>query len=126
MVAPKNDPALSSKEIKFTAALSQRLLLLEEGHCLRQHTLQACNRKEIASQPGLEATSLLTLVQMVESGLGVALLPAMAIKSGLLRGTKLASRALAAGAPARTIALVTRETSPHLVEFEALAGLIPH
>lgn len=91
----------------------QRLMLLGEGHCLSEHTLQACSRAQ-RGQPGatseIEATSLATLVQMVESGLGVALLPEMAIKSNFLNQSSVTARPLAAPAPKRDIALVTRAT----------------
>jgi LysR family hydrogen peroxide-inducible transcriptional activator len=72
----------------------------------------------------MEATSLLTLVQMVASGMGVALLPEMAIHSGLLNNLALKSRPLAPPAPERVIALVTRSTSAHMAEFEAIGRVI--
>ena len=103
---------------------TERLLLLEEGHCLRDHALQACNATEVASVDGIEATSLLTLVQMVASGMGVALLPELAIQCGLLDNLALKYRPLAPPAPERTIALVTRSTSAHMAEFEAMAQVI--
>jgi LysR family hydrogen peroxide-inducible transcriptional activator len=58
--------------------------------------------------PAVEATSLATLVQMVEGGLGVTLLPEMTLKAGLLNGTALVARPFASRVPARTIALVSR------------------
>jgi len=108
----------------MSPALSERLLLLEEGHCLRQQTLLACERASNANPDGLEATSLLTLVQMVESGLGLALIPAMAVQAGLLAQTDLHAGRLAAPAPARTIALVARRSTTRLAELEALADFI--
>uniref|UniRef100_UPI0025FDDBC2 LysR substrate-binding domain-containing protein n=1 Tax=Rhodoferax sp. OV413 TaxID=1855285 RepID=UPI0025FDDBC2 len=88
------------------------------------HSLQACSATEVAGVKGIEVTSLLTLVQMVSSGLGVALLPELAIQGGLLNGSSLQARPLAPPAPVRTIALVTRPTSAHMAEFEAIADLI--
>jgi LysR family hydrogen peroxide-inducible transcriptional activator len=61
---------------------------------------------------------------MVASGMGVALLPEMAIQSGLLGNLSLKSRPLAPPAPERTIALVTRSTSAHMAEFEAIARVM--
>ena len=84
LVAKEGDPALKGKEVTLPAKMAERLLLLEEGHCLREHSLQACKRTDIRKAEGMEATSLLTLLQMVESGLGIALLPGMAVKSSLL------------------------------------------
>jgi LysR family hydrogen peroxide-inducible transcriptional activator len=67
---------------------------------------------------------LLTLIQMVASGMGVALLPEMALRHGLIRHQPLQARPLAAPAPHRTIALVTRPTSAHMAAFEAIAQVI--
>ena len=124
LVGRENDPAITGRSIRLSSEWTERLLLLEEGHCLRDHALQACNATEVASVDGVEATSLLTLVQMVASGMGVALLPEMALQSGLLGNLALKSRPLAPPAPERVIALVTRRTSPHLQEFEAIARAI--
>ena len=124
LVAREDDPALKGKEIHLPAKMADRLLLLEEGHCLREHTLQSCKRADVKNADGMEATSLLTLIQMVESGMGIALLPEMAIKGGLLNGTTLVARPLAPPAPKRTIALLARSSTTHLEEFQALAQSI--
>jgi len=124
LVGREKDPAMSRKAMQLSSSWTERLLLLEEGHCLRDHALQACNATEVASVDGIEATSLLTLVQMVASGMGVALLPEMAVHSGLLNNLSLKSRPLAPPAPERVIALVTRSTSAHMAEFEAIARVI--
>lgn len=124
LVGREGDPAISGHSVRLTTPWTERLLLLEEGHCLREHALQACRATEVASVEGVEATSLLTLVQMVASGLGVALVPEMAVTGGLLGKLPLKARPLAAPAPERVIALVTRPTSAHLHEFDAIAGVI--
>ncbi len=124
LVAPQGDPQLAAKKISISPRMAERLLILEEGHCLREHTLQACGRAQIASAEGLEATSLLTLVQMVESGLGVALVPEIAIQAGLLASTQLVARPLASPAPKRTIALVARRSTARALEFSTIADLI--
>ena len=124
LVGREGDPAVTGKAIRLSGEWTERLLLLEEGHCLRDHALQACSATEVASVDGIEATSLLTLVQMVASGMGVALLPEMAVQSGLLNNLALKSRPLAAPAPERVIALVTRSTSAHMAEFEAIAKVM--
>ena len=124
LVAHDDDPALKGKEIHLPAKMAERLLLLEEGHCLREHTLQACKRSDIRNADGMEATSLLTLLQMVESGMGIALLPEMAVRGGLLNGTSLVARPLAPPAPKRVIALVARASTAHLKEFEVLSNCI--
>ena len=124
LVAREGDPAIAGKALQLSSEWTERLLLLEEGHCLRDHALRACSATEVASVDGIEATSLLTLVQMVASGMGVALLPEMTIKSGLLDNLSLKARPLAAPAPERVIALVTRATTAHRAEFEAIAKVV--
>ena len=124
LVAKEGDPALKGKEVTLPAKMAERLLLLEEGHCLREHSLQACKRADIRNAEGMEATSLLTLLQMVESGLGIALLPNMAVKSSLLNNSTLVARELASPAPKRVIALVARPSTAHTQEFNALAECI--
>lgn len=120
LVANEADPVFKNKEIQLNNKLTDRLLLLEEGNCLRDHTLKACKRSQLAKHDGIEATSLLTLVQMVESGLGIALLPEMAVKSGLLQHTQLLARPLTSSAPKRKIALVARASTARIEEFNAL------
>jgi LysR family hydrogen peroxide-inducible transcriptional activator len=124
LIGKQDDPSLKNKEIQLTNRLTDRILLLEEGNCLRDHTLAACKKTEIASQSGIEATSLLTLVQMVEYGLGMALIPEMAIKSGLLKNTNLIARPLTAPAPNRKIALIARSSTARIEEFNALVQVI--
>jgi len=123
-VAPEGDPQLAAKKITISRPMAEQLLILEEGHCLREHTLQACGRSRVASAQGLEATSLLTLVQMVESGLGLALVPQIAIQAGLLASSHLVARPFASPAPKRTVALVARSSTARALEFSALADLI--
>jgi LysR family hydrogen peroxide-inducible transcriptional activator len=72
----------------------------------------------------MEATSLLTLVQMLEYGMGIALIPEMAIKAGLLNQTKLIARPLSAPAPKRTIAIIARQSTARLEEFNAFVKVI--
>jgi LysR family hydrogen peroxide-inducible transcriptional activator len=124
LVAREDDPALKGKEVTLPAKMAERLLLLEEGHCLRDHSLQACKKSNILQTEGMEATSLLTLLQMVESGFGIALLPEMAIKGGLLTNTTLLARPLTAPAPKRVIALVARPSTAHAKEFAVLSECI--
>lgn len=124
LTAPQGDPAMQEEEVTVPAKMAERLLLLEEGHCLREHSLRACRKKEVANADGLEATSLLTLVQMVESGLGITLLPEMAVRSGILNNTHLQARPLSAPAPKRGIALVARQTTARIDEFLAIAQMI--
>ena len=104
--------------------MTDRILLLEEGNCLRDHTLKACKRVNLAGHEGIEATSVLTLVQMVESGLGIALLPSMAVKFGLLKQTNLIAKPLSSPSPKRKIALLARPSTARIEEFNTLVKLI--
>ncbi len=101
-----------------------RLLLLEDGHCLKDHVLAACNRPEMRAEAAMLGTSLHTLVQMVDNGLGVTLLPAMALDAGILDNTHVVAKPLAADHPARRIALAWRRGSPREKEFKLLADAL--
>ncbi len=103
---------------------AHRLLLLEDGHCLKDHVLAACNRPELRTEAAMMGTSLHTLVQMVDNGLGVTMLPQMAIDAGILDHTRVVARPLDAAHPARRIALVWRAGSPRDKEFQLLAGAL--
>jgi LysR family hydrogen peroxide-inducible transcriptional activator len=97
------------------------LLLLEDGHCLKDHALAACNRPELRAEAAMLGTSLHTLVQMVDNGLGLTMVPEMAIRAGILSGTRVTARPLEAEHPSRRIALVWRKGSPRDKEFRMLA-----
>lgn len=102
----------------------ERLLLLEDGHCLRDHALAACNRPEIRAQATMLGTSLHTLVQMVDNGLGVTMLPEMALDAGILEHTDIIARPLEGMNTAREIALIWRKNSPREKDFRLLADLL--
>jgi LysR family hydrogen peroxide-inducible transcriptional activator len=123
-VAREDDPAAREKEIAVRKLDPRGVLLLEEGHCLRDHAIAACGPRRGAWETGVEATSLYTLIQMVEGRLGVTLLPEITLKAGILKGTNLIARPLASPAPARTLALVTRRTSPRVRDAKLLAEFI--
>lgn len=99
-----------------------RLLLLEDGHCLRDHALAVCAHAELRGQAAMLGTSLHTIVQMVENGLGVTMLPEMAIGAGILRGTHIDARPIDEARAVRRIALVWRRASPRERDFRLLAG----
>lgn len=101
-----------------------RLLLLEDGHCLKDHALSACNRPELRASAAMMGTSLHTLVQMVDNGLGVTLLPEMALDANILTNTSIVTRPLEAEHPSRTIALVWRKASPRAKDFQLLADVL--
>ena len=100
------------------------LLLLEDGHCLKDHALAACNRPELRAEATMLGTSLHTIVQMVDNGLGVTVLPEMALNAGILDHTSITARPLAADNASRTVALVWRRASPRESDFRLLAGVL--
>jgi len=118
---PKGEPDNPPKQISPETLDEGRLLLLEDGHCLKDHVLAACNRPELRAEARMMGTSLHTLVQMVENGLGTTMLPEMAIEAGILRDTHIVARPLDAEHPSRTIALVWRKNSPREKDFRLLA-----
>jgi LysR family hydrogen peroxide-inducible transcriptional activator len=101
-----------------------RLLLLEDGHCLKDHALAACNRPELRAGATMLGTSLHTLVQMVDNGLGITMVPEMAVEAGILNGTGVVARPLEAAHPSRGIALIWRKNSPREKEFRLLADAL--
>ncbi len=101
-----------------------RLLLLEDGHCLKDHALAACNRAELRAEATMLGTSLHTMVQMVDNGLGVTMLPKIALDAGILDHTNVAARPLDADHPTRTLALVWRRASPRERDFELLGEVL--
>lgn len=115
---PENPPAMVTPE----QVDEGRLLLLVDGHCLKDHALAACNRPELRASATMLGTSLHTLILMVDNGLGQTLIPEMAVKAGLLDGTEVQARPLDAPHSTREIALVWRTNSPRQPEFELLAG----
>jgi LysR family transcriptional regulator, hydrogen peroxide-inducible genes activator len=105
----------------------ENLILLEDGHCLREHALLACKlnppRAGLGEEP-FAATSLPTLVQMVGSGLGVTFLPEMAVEAGLTRAANVAVKPIAAEHPAREIVVAWRAGSNRRAEGRLLADVL--
>ena len=110
--------------VPATSIDEDKLLLLEDGHCLKDHALAACNRPELRAGAQIVGTSLHTLVQMVDNGLGLTLVPEMAVRAGILDGTQVVARPLDADHPTRRIALVWRRGSPREKEFRLLAAAL--
>jgi LysR family transcriptional regulator, hydrogen peroxide-inducible genes activator len=103
---------------------SDRLMLLEDGHCFRDHAMAACDRPDMRADRAILGTSLHTLVQMVDNKLGVTLLPDMALKAGILENTNVAVRPFASERAKRVIALVWRKSSPREAEFHLLGEVL--
>jgi LysR family hydrogen peroxide-inducible transcriptional activator len=112
-----NKPVPNNKELT-----NMKLLLLEEGHCLRSQTLSFC---KITSVPKniMEGTTLTTLVQMVSSGIGVTLIPEIAVPFET-RSAKVSISKFQQQKPKRTIGLVWRKSNPLLRQFNEIAILL--
>ncbi|OCC24887.1 LysR family transcriptional regulator [Croceicoccus estronivorus] len=118
---PKDDPRNPPDEVPPAMIDEGRLLLLEDGHCLKEHALAACNRPELRASATMIGTSLHTLVQMVDNGLGLTIVPKMALDAGILSGTEVVARPLKSKSASREIMLVWRKNSPRSDEFQMLA-----
>lgn len=127
---PANHPLTAERRVAPERLQAEDLILLEDGHCLREHALAACGLEPVRphARPGDEAafaaTSLPTLVQMVGSGLGVSFLPAMAVEAGLAEAAAVAVRPLAAEHPARQIVVAWRAGSSRAAEGRLLAEVL--
>lgn len=121
---PPKHPLARKKAIRNADLFDENLLLLEEGHCLRDHALAACSWPKNKTSDEFAATSLATIVQMVANGLGLTLLPEMAVRSGITQGTGLKNIPLDHESPARDIGLVWRKTSGRSTEFRMLADFL--
>lgn len=119
---PKDDPRDPPESVPASMIDENRLLLLEDGHCLRDHALAACNRPEMRANAAMIGTSLHTLVQMVDHGLGLTMLPQMALDAGILANTDVVARPLKSKNAVREIALIWRRNSPRADEFRLLAS----
>jgi len=116
---PEGDEAPDPEAVE-----GERLLLLEDGHCLKDHALAACERPELRGEARMLGTSLHTIVQMVSNGLGITMVPEMAVDSGILDHTRVAARAIEGRHARRSIALVWRRASPRDRDFHLLADLL--
>ncbi|MDG2091427.1 MAG: hydrogen peroxide-inducible genes activator [Gammaproteobacteria bacterium] len=110
---------LTTHELKDTD-----LLLLEEGHCLRDHVLEACKLKNSDINVPYYATSLNTVIQMVANDIGISILPKMAVDAKILRGTTVETHAFIDKKVRRSIGLMWRSRSPRQAEFSQVGELI--
>jgi LysR family hydrogen peroxide-inducible transcriptional activator len=123
LVRPGEDegkPVPSSKVLR-----TMRLLLLEEGHCFRDQALSFCNMQLSPPREVLDASSLSTLVQMVSAGIGVTLIPEMAVAVET-RSASVSVTRFKSPQPSRTIGMVWRKTSPlarQLLQFSEVVRL---
>ncbi len=101
-----------------------RLMLLEEGHCLRDHALSVCPIGDRKNDQRLKASSLPTLVEMVSSNMGFTLLPEIALQTNMLKHNDNLHVHALPDAPSRTLALMTRKSTPLQSEFDVIIGIL--
>ncbi|MBU3846446.1 MAG: LysR family transcriptional regulator [Candidatus Acinetobacter avistercoris] len=123
LVAHKADQKSAQAKTLDDLDLSQ-LMLLEEGHCLRDHTLSVCPIGDRKNDHRLKASSLPTLVEMVSSNLGFTLLPQIAVNSNMLKNNEQISVRSVENAPSRVLALITRKSTPLQSEFDVLLQIL--
>jgi LysR family transcriptional regulator, hydrogen peroxide-inducible genes activator len=121
---PRNHPLGQQKVVGCDDLAREQLLLIEDGHCLRSHSLQACRIVDPVRNEVFQATSLRTLVQMVAADLGITLMPQIAVDSELASTRNVVIRPLSPDKPFRTLVLAWRPTTSRGAEFRMLGNLI--
>jgi LysR family hydrogen peroxide-inducible transcriptional activator len=122
LAAPAAEP-LPKRRVTVADVDQRRLILLEEGHCLREQALAFCASKTRDTPAGLGATSLATVMQMVANGYGVTLVPEIAADVEV-RDARVKLTRFAAPEPGRVIGLAFRRTSPRRKDFDALGAVV--
>ena len=119
--APAGHPVASAARLEAGDLKASDLILLEDGHCLRDQALAAFDIEAPRGEDVFAASSLHTLVQMIDAGLGVSFLPRMAVRAGLTEGSGVVTRSLSAAAPRRQIVGAWRSGSSRAAEARLLA-----
>ena len=119
-----NSRLAMTTDLKTSDLAGSEMLLLEEGHCLRDHALEACKLREQDIRVPYQATSLTTIVQMVANGIGATLLPEMATEAGITEGTGLILKPFDEDDVSRNIGLMWRKKTPRKQEFGLLGDFI--
>jgi len=122
LAVPADDPLPERSRVCTRDVDARRLILLEEGHCLRDQALAYCSRRS-TTDTGLGATSLATIMQMVASGYGVTLVPEVAIDAEV-RDERIKLLRFAEPQPSRTVGLAWRTTSARKADFAALGQVL--
>lgn len=123
LAVPATHALASSDHVPTTALAGESVLLLDEGHCLRDQALSVCHLVGADERSGFRATSLETLRQMVASGIGVTLLPRLAVSAPVPESPGIALVRLDDPAPSRRIAMYWRTTSVYSAVLEQLADV---
>tara|TARA_R110002072_G_scaffold276793_1_gene438510 strand:- start:21 stop:917 length:897 start_codon:yes stop_codon:yes gene_type:complete len=120
LAAPHDHPLAKRKRVRQADLDGERLVLLQEGHCLRAQALTLCSARGAGESREFQASSLSTLIQTVAAGSGITLLPKIALEVEGHPDRGLAFVPFSKPEPARTISLAWRRSSPREAEFRAL------
>jgi LysR family hydrogen peroxide-inducible transcriptional activator len=121
---PNHHPLADKSTIKVADLKGQTLLLLEDGHCLRDQALEVCSRVDVREAEDFRATSLETLRQMVVAGLGLTLLPELAVESPFGSQRGLTIRQFGKPVPTRTVGAVWRKSSTRAAAIGAICNVV--
>ena len=121
---PSDNPLAQKPSIKVSDLKGQTLLLLEDGHCLRDQALEVCSRIDVLEAEDFRATSLETLRHMVVAGLGVTLMPELAVESPFGSQRGLVIRQFTKPAPARTVGAAWRKSTTRGAAIDAVCGIL--
>lgn len=124
LLAPTGHRLARSGSVRTGDLAGETVLLLEDGHCLRDQALDVCSRVGMQEKQDFRATSLETLRQMVASGVGVTLLPELATRGAYAAARGTVARQFAKPAPVRTIGMIWRKSSARREAIEAVAQVI--
>lgn len=124
VAAPADHPLASRKQLKVADLQGATLLLLEDGHCLRDQALDVCNRIDVHEKQDFRATSIETLRQMVASGAGLTLMPELATRGSHAAPRGLVFKPFVKPVPTRTIGAVWRKSSPRTIAIDAVSRVI--
>ncbi|HVI55055.1 MAG TPA: DNA-binding transcriptional regulator OxyR [Luteibacter sp.] len=124
LAVPDNHPLAGRQCLSMDDLADQNLLLLEDGHCLRDQALEVCHLAGAGEKTGFRATSLETLRQMVSANVGITLMPILAVKPPVAQSGNVRLIEFESPAPSRRIAMVWRKSSAMTPFFSALAEVI--
>jgi LysR family hydrogen peroxide-inducible transcriptional activator len=123
LAVPQSHPLAKRIGLKLNDLSDQSLLLLEDGHCMRDQALEVCHMAGAGEKSGFRATSLETLRQMVASNVGITLLPTLAVKPPVAQAPNLQLVEFSGQPPSRRIAMVWRKSSAMSNFLKQLAGV---
>ncbi|HEX4973479.1 MAG TPA: LysR substrate-binding domain-containing protein [Steroidobacteraceae bacterium] len=124
LAVPTNSPLAKKAGVKVDDLNGETLLLLEDGHCLRDQALDVCSRIDVKESEDYRATSLETLRQMVAAGLGITLLPELATRGPFGSGQGLVVKQFARPVPSRSVGAVWRKSTARTEAITAVCDVV--